>query len=167
VILPNNKNILLAAKQAVELSRGKQVAVVPTTTIPQGIAALFALDPYGEFDTVISAMERAGALIETGEITTATRNVTMDGLQVKKGNIIGLHNDILCVAGTDLADVVVNLLNEMGCSSKELVTLYYGVDVRHGDAESLVKYLRGIFPEQDFQLQSGGQSHYYYIMSVE
>jgi DAK2 domain fusion protein YloV len=167
VILPNNKNILLTAQQAVELANSKQVRIIPTTTIPQGIAALLALDPQGDLEEIATAMKAASEMVETGEVTTATRNVTLEGVKVKQGQIIGLHNDILRVAGDNMADVVTSLLDRMGASDLELITLYHGADVNPRDAHALVDRLSQIYPDHDIELRSGGQPHYFYIISAE
>jgi dihydroxyacetone kinase-like predicted kinase len=167
VILPNNKNILLTAQQAIELNNSKQVRIIPTTTIPQGIAALLALDPQGDLEEIAAAMKSSSEMVETGEITTATRNVTLEGIKIKQGQIIGLHNDILRVAGDNITDVVVNLLDKMGAGDLELITLYHGADVNPRDAHTLVERLSEIYPNHDIELRSGGQPHYFYIISAE
>lgn len=167
VILPNNKNILLTAQQAVQLTNSKQVRVIPTTTIPQGIAALLALDPGGNLEEIAAAMKSASEMVETGEVTTATRNVTLEGIKVKQGQIIGLHNDILRVAGDDITEVVCDLLDTMGAGDLELITLYHGTDVSPRDAHTLVDHLLKIYPKHDIELRAGGQPHYFYIIGAE
>jgi uncharacterized protein len=167
ILLPNNKNIMLSAKSAAELADSKDVRVVATTTIPQGLAALLALDVTGEMEDAVEAMSSASKNIETGEVTTATRSVTLNGVKVKDGQIIGLHNDILRIAGNDVNTVVVNLLEEMGVSSLELISIYYGADVKRRDAETLVEHLAGLYPDHEIELQPGGQVHYFYILSAE
>lgn len=167
VLLPNNKNILMAAKAAAELSNSKKVVVIPTRTIPQGISALLALDSEGDLDDVASSMNDMMNEVETGEITTATRNAKVDGVKVKKGQIIGLHNDRMCVAGDDLQEVVADLLKTMGTADLELITLYYGVDIAKKDAETLIEHLYEEFPDHEIEIKEGGQAHYFYIISVE
>ncbi len=166
-ILPNNKNIFLAAAQAAELVADKQVRVIPSKTIPQGIAALLALDPEGEFEPAMETMEAALQMVETGEVTTSTRKVTLNGVNVKKGQIIGLHNDNLAVAGDDINTVVVELLEEMGAQDLELIALYYGKDVEPRDAHVLVEHLQETYPDHEIELREGGQPHYFYILSAE
>jgi DAK2 domain fusion protein YloV len=167
ILLPNNKNILMAAEAAAELSSGKEVVVIPTRTIPQGITALLTLDPEGELSDVAAAMSDMMNEVETGEVTTATRNAKVDGIKIKKGQIIGLHNDRMCVAGDDLEGVVIDLLEAMGTPNHELITLYYGIDVTRKEAEALAERLADVFHDQELEIKEGGQAHYFYIMSVE
>lgn len=167
IVLPNNKNIVMAAEQAARLTNGKYVSVVPTRTVPQGIAALLALDPEGDLEQMVEAMQEASQTVETGEITTATRNATIDGVKVKKGQVIGLHNDSMCVAGDDVNTVVLDLLRQMGTDDLELITLYYGADVDPREAEVLAEHLTGVYPDHEVELREGGQAHYFYILSVE
>jgi hypothetical protein len=167
IILPNNKNILMAAQQATQLTDGKQTVVIPTTSIPQGIAALLALEPNGEFAATLDAMRAATQNVEPGEITRAIRDVSIDGVAVKQGQIIGLHNDDLRVAGDDIATVTLDLLRVMGAENLELITLYYGASVARQEAEALVIQLRESYPRHEIELQEGAQPHYYYIIGAE
>lgn len=167
VILPNNKNIFMAAEQAAQAANGKDVRVVPTRTVPQGISALLALDPYGEMDSIISMMEDSSTMVETGEVTTSTRNTKVDGIKVKEGQIIGLHNDRLTIAGSDVNSVTLKLLEDMNTEDMELITLYYGIDIDEGEAHTLAEHLAEIYPDHEVELREGGQPHYFYILSVE
>ena len=125
IILPNNKNIVLAARQASGLT-AKNLAVVPTTSVPQGIAALLALDPDGDLKTVSDAMSQAVGEIRSVEVTTATRSVELDGVQVREGQVIGLLNGKLAVSGDDLEPVLLEVLKKAGADQAELISLYYG-----------------------------------------
>jgi len=167
LILPNNKNIILAAKQAADLTANKQVKVVPSRTVPQGVAALlnFALD--GDLEATGAAMEKALQHVESGEITTATRSVEIDNVAVHTGQIIGLHNGVLKVAGDDLTGAVMRLLEEMRVADHELVTLYHGAEVTAAEAEQLADGVRAAFPGQAIEVHSGGQPYYQYILSAE
>jgi DAK2 domain fusion protein YloV len=167
IVLPNNKNIIMAAEQAVEQVNGKQVRVIPTRSVPQGIAALLAHDPYAELDAAQANMLDASSVVETGEVTVSTRDATISGIQVKKGQVIGLHNDTLCVAGEDLDAVVIDLLEKMGSTDFELITVYYGQDIDEAQANAMLERIQQAFPEQEVELREGGQAHYYYILSVE
>jgi hypothetical protein len=167
IILPNNKNILMAAKQAAEEANGKQICVVEARTVPQGISAQLALDPHGELDDVCENMVEMMSLVETGEITTAVRDAHVDGLEIAEGQIIGLHNGKMRVAGETIADVVRGLLEEMDIEMLELISLFYGEDISPMDAEALVDTLRSDYPEHEFEVQAGGQPHYFYIISAE
>lgn len=166
IILPNNKNIILAARQAAAMS-AKHVRVVPSRTVPQGIAAMLHWLPEGDLESVSAAMERALAEVESGEVTTATRSVELNGVGVKEGQIIGLHNGQLVVAGDDLQDVLLRLLGRMGAAEREIITLYYGVEVTAGQAEQMAEALRAAFSSPEVQVHHGGQPYYHYILSVE
>lgn len=167
IVLPNNKNILMAAEQAARQVNGKQVRVIPTQTIPQGISALLALDPHGDLDAVAEAMHEMSATVQTGEVTRSTRDAKINGLKVKKGQVIGLHNDRLCTVGNDLNSVVVDLLKKMNVDDLELITLYYGADVTPQEARTLAEHLMELYPNHEIELREGGQAHYYYIISAE
>ena len=166
VILPNNGNIILAARQAQELSR-KEVVVVPTRSIPQGVAALLAFNHQAGLEENAEAMERAAREVHTGEVTTATRDASLNGVQVRQGQIIGLQDDQLVVSGDTVDEVVEALLDRMGVADLEIVTLYYGADVRQEEAEALAARLQEKYPDQTFEVVYGGQPHYFYILSAE
>lgn len=167
VLLPNNKNIIMAAEQAVEHAPDKDVRVVKSRTIPQGISALLSLDPLGDLDEVVAAMQATLDEVETGEITTATRTTSVNGISVKEGQFIGLHNDDLTVADNSIETTVMNLLDKMQVGQKELVTLYYGNGVSEPEASALVETLTQQYPSLEFEIADGGQPHYYYILSAE
>jgi len=166
IVLPNNKNIIMAAQMAAQAS-GKKVIVVPTRTVPQGIAALLQHQPDGDLEAVQAAMEKACNEIESGEVTTATRSVSIDGVTVQEGQIIGLHNGALKVAGDDVDDTVRRLLDAMRANERELITLYHGAEVTPQKANQLAGLLRAAFPGQTFEVHPGGQPHYHYILSAE
>ncbi len=167
LILPNNRNIILAANQAAELATYKKVRVVGSRTVPQGIAALLNLSPDGDLEATQAAMEKALRTVESGEITTATRTVEIDGVAVQAGQIIGLLNGELKVAENDLTESVMRLLAEMHAGDRELVTLYHGSDVTPAQAEALAQTIRAAYPNQAVELHNGGQPHYHYILSAE
>lgn len=166
VILPNNGNIILAARQAQELSQ-KEVAVVPTRSIPQGVAALLAFNHQADLEENAKAMARALEDVRTGEVTTATRDAKLNGVTVRQGQIIGLEDDQLVVSGDTVDEVVEALLDRMGVADLEIVTLYYGADVREEEAEALAARLQEKYPDQSFEVVYGGQPHYFYILSAE
>jgi DAK2 domain fusion protein YloV len=166
VILPNNGNIILAARQAQELSQ-KEVAVVPTRSIPQGVAALLAFNHQAGLEANAETMERAAREVHTGEVTTATRDASLNGVQVRQGQIIGLQDDQLIVSGDTVDEVVEALLDRMGVADLEIVTLYYGAGVRQEEAEALAARLQEKYPDQTFEVVYGGQPHYFYILSAE
>ena len=166
VVLPNNGNVILAAEQARELC-SKSVAVIRCHTVPQGVAALLTINYQDDFETNVAAMTSAMEEIETGEVTTATRTATVNGVQVADGQIIGLHNGELKVTGSVVEEVVQSLLKEMGSADREIITLYYGEDVGEGDADQLADLLRQDWPDQEIEVVAGGQPHYHYILSAE
>lgn len=167
IVLPNNKNIILAAEQAARLATDQTVVVLPTRSMPQGISALLPYDPKGDLDTVVNAMLQAKDKVITGEITTATRSVELDNIKVNKGQIIGLIDGTLSVAGDDLNDVLRQMLERMCAGECELITLYYGNGVDEADAQQVSEELRAAYPEQEFEVIYGGQAHYHYIVSAE
>jgi hypothetical protein len=170
ILLPNNKNIVMAARQAASLSPGKRVQVVESKTIPQGIGAMFAymnLHETGQLDDITAAMQNALGEVISGEITTATRSVTFDGVNVREGQLIGLVNGELVVAGDDLESVLRRVLQKSHADEHELITVYYGMDVDTQQAQALVETLSVDFADQEFVLIEGGQPLYPYIVSVE
>jgi len=166
VILPNNKNIILAANSARELTV-KKVAVIPSRSIPQGLAAILRLDPNGDFDKVVADMTRALDEVESGEITTATRSVEIDGVQVKEGQTIALHNGKLLLAAASVEEACMRLLKESHAEHFELITLYGGIDLPRAELNRIADLVRREYPEQDVEVQDGGQPHYQLILSIE
>ncbi len=166
IVLPNNKNIIMAAKQTRDLS-DKQVAIVPTRTIPQGISAILALNHQADLETNARAMTEAAREVQTGEITFATRDVNLGGVAVREGQVIGLLDDELVVAGDAPDEVTQEVLKRMSPPNLEIVTLYYGADVSPAEAENLTAQLQESYPDLEFEVLEGGQPHYFYIMSAE
>lgn len=166
IILPNNENIFLAAEQAQKLS-SKQVVVVPTTTIPQGIGALLAFDKEADLETNAQNMEKAIAAIQTVEVTTAVRPAKINGIKIKKGQIIALLNGHLATSGEKIEEVVRETLEKLGADQYEIITLYHGEDTPLQAAESLADQIRRWYPEQEVECIEGGQPYYHYIISVE
>ncbi len=166
IVLPNNKNIIPAAEQAKSLSK-KQVFIIPTKSIPQGIAALLAFNYQGDLETNIKAMTRAAQNIRTAEITTATRSVSIDGIQVRQGQVIGLIDGALKGAGDDQTEMVLRILKEMRAEDSEIITVYYGESVTEAEAGAIGERIRTAFPSQEVEIVNGGQMHYHHIISVE
>ncbi len=167
IVLPNNKNIILAAEQAARLATGQTVVVVPTRSTPQGISALLPYDQKGDLETVTRAMIQAKDNVATGEITTATRSVELNGVRVASGQIIGLVDGALTVAGDDLSSVLRATLEHMCSHECELVTLYYGNGIQEAEARRVTDGLSAVYPDQEFEVIYGGQAHYHYILSAE
>jgi dihydroxyacetone kinase-like predicted kinase len=166
IILPNNKNIILAANQAAELTV-KEVAVIPTRSIPQGIAAMFAYDRENEFERTVQGMQRALEEIRSAEITTATRSVEIDGVQVSEGQIIALLDGHLAAAGDEMGEVLFETLRRAEVANAELITFYYGADLNNAQANQLADLVRSEWPEQEVEVLEGGQPHYMLILSIE
>lgn len=166
LLLPNNSNVIMAARQAAELSQ-KQVLVVPTKTIPQGIAAMLAFNDQRDLDTNAHAMEAAAKHVMTGEVTQATRSVEFNGINVEQGHIIGLLNDELTTAGSTIDEVAWLLLNQMDVENLEIVTLYYGNGLKAETAVTLGDAIREKYPHLEVEVVDGGQPHYDYIISAE
>lgn len=166
VILPNNKNIVMAAKSAAELTV-KKVAVVPSHSIPQGLAAMMYLAPNGNFEEVASSMVSALDEIESGEITTATRTVEIDGVNVQEGQTIAMHNGKLVLAAASVEDACMGLLKKAHADHYELITLFGGEDLPRPELNRIADLVRSIYPEQEVEIQDGGQPHYQIIVSIE
>lgn len=170
ILLPNNKNILLAAQQAAAATPGRLVAVIPSTTIPQGITALFEYGnfaPDSPFDSIADAMTASLSSVITCEITTATRSVDLGDMSVREDQLIGLLNDVLVAAGDDITALARELLEKAGADKHERITLYYGGEIDQVQANALAQQLKARFMEQDLEIVSGGQALYPYIISVE
>ena len=135
--------------------------------MPQGISALLPYDPKGDFDQIAEAMREAKDEIVTGEVTTATRSVELNGVEVAEGQIIGLVDGDLALSGDNLQQVVQDIIEQMCTSDCELITLYYGSNVQEAAAQTLIDELSAISPDLEFELVYGGQAHYYYILSAE
>jgi uncharacterized protein len=166
IILPNNKNIQLAAEQTAVLT-GKQVVVVPTRSIPQGIAAMLAYQRDGDLAAIARSMTQAIQGVETGEITRAIRSVGLNGVQVQEGQLIGLHNGELVQTGESLEELLLALLNIIHAEKRELITLYWGADLTPAKADALADHVRDSFPGLEVEIHEGGQPHYPLILSVE
>ena len=166
VILPNNKNIILAAEAARDLSP-KEVAVVPTLTAPQGFSALLALNPDGDLNETAENMFEAAQQISTCEITRATRSVTLDGVDVNEGEIIGLVDGRLSASGAALDNVLAEVLQSMDMEEREIVSVYRGADVTAGEAEKIVSQIESLYPDIEVELLPGDQAHYFYIIGAE
>lgn len=173
ILLPNNKNIFLAAQQAATKAEYKRVRVVPSTSIPQGINAMIeytnvcSADEGCSLDDVANRMSSALRDTITLEVTTATRGVEIDGIQVRAGQLIGLLEDALVIAGEEMLVVVRDLLKRANADNHERITLYYGSDVTEKQAQALVEALQPSYPDQEFEIVGGGQPLYPYIISVE
>jgi len=166
VLLPNNGNIILTAQQARDLS-AKEVIVIPTRTIPEGIAAMLAINYRADMETNTALMQEATTQVQTAEITTAVRSVQVNGLSVREGDVIGLIDGDLKTAGRNPVEVMFDLVEEMSLEEREIVTLYYGEDVTEEQARDLASRLEKRYPDAEIEILDGGQAHYHYIISAE
>jgi len=166
LILPNNGNIILTAQQASEIT-SRQVRVVPTRTMPQGIAALLGFNYQAGLEENYEAMLESSQQVETLEVTQAVRSVQVNGLAVDEGQFIGLLNDDLRAAGDTPFAVVKALLGEMDMDEYEIISVYYGSGVTQEEASSLCEALGDVYPNLEYELLDGGQPHYHYIISAE
>jgi DAK2 domain fusion protein YloV len=166
ILLPNNKNIILTARAAAELTV-KQVAVIPSRSVPQGLAAMMRLIPDGDFESVVTEMTGALDDVETGEVTIATRSVEIDGVQVEEGQIIALHNGKLVLAAASLEDACLGLLEKAHADHFELITLFYGGNIPKTEAFRIADVIRLRFSKQEIEVQEGCQPHYQFIISIE
>lgn len=165
-ILPNNKNIILAAQTAAQLTV-KHVTVIPSRSVPQGLAAMMCFIASGEPSSVAADMNSALGQVETGEITIATRSVEMDGVDVKEGQFIGLLNGKIVCATNNLKKVTLSLLEHAHADHFELVTLFYGSEVNRMEVDAIADSIRKKYPGLEIEVQDGGQPHYQFILSIE
>lgn len=166
-ILPNNKNIILAAEQAKYLVEDKKIVVVPSRTVPQGITALINFVPDQTPEENLETMKDEMARVKTGQITYAVRNTNIDGMEIHEGDIMGIGDHGMLTVGTGIETVALDSLKAMADEESELVTIYYGSDVREEDAQALLDKAKEAFPDLEIELQNGGQPIYYYMISVE
>ncbi|HIQ74143.1 MAG TPA: DAK2 domain-containing protein [Candidatus Cottocaccamicrobium excrementipullorum] len=166
-ILPNNKNIILAAEQAAKMEEKKELFVVPSATIPQGITALINfspdLSPEENMENMVQEMKR----VKTGQITYAVRTTAVEGIEIHEGDIIAIGDQGMLAAEKDIPSAALKALQAMIDEESELVTLYFGTGVSQSEAEALQKQAQGQFPQVEIELQNGGQPVYYYLISVE
>jgi len=166
IILPNNKNIVMAANQAKEVTV-KKVQVVATRTVPQGLAAMLSFDPSGDVEAVAEKMNKAMSHVKTGEITVATRSVEIDGVTVKDGQVIALLDGKLVASAETVESGTMELLEKASAAEHEIVTLFYGEDMPHVEANRIADVIRGRYSNLEVEVQEGGQPHYQFILSIE
>lgn len=172
VLLPNNRNVLMAAQQTAKLLAKehppRQIVVVPSKNLPQGIAALTVFDPLAlDLDRLKEEMNAQMDYVQAGEVTQAVRTAEVDGVSVRQGDFIGLHNGKLVSRGSGVQETALDLLRKMGAEEGSLTTLYYGSFVGKAAAEDFAETVRGEYPDHDVELAYGGQPHYHFILSVE
>ena len=166
-VLPNNKNIILAARQAAELMTDKNLLVIPTKTIPQGITAVINYMDGSSVDENEEAMIGEISKVKTGQITYAVRDTVIEDKEIKKDDYMGVGDDGILANGKDLEKVVLDTVEAMADADSELVSIYYGADVTEENAENIRKKILDAYPDLDVELQYGGQPIYYYLISIE
>ena len=165
-VLPNNKNIVLAAQQAAQIAQCK-VIVIESTTIPQGICAMMSFSPAAEIEENTQKMQKALATVVSGSVTHAVKDTEIDGMKIREGNIIGVSSGHILSADDDIFTSTLNLVSKIADEDSEIITLYYGADETEENAQKIADALEEAFPDADILVANGGQSVYYYIVSVE
>ncbi len=166
ILLPNNKNIILTAEKVHELT-DKNIYVIPTTSIPQGIAALLSFDYSSDVDTNVNLMKEAISKIQTIEITRAVRTTTVDGLYIQKKQAIGLLNGKIVVSDNEIEDALVDTIQKADTENAEIITLYYGEEINEEQAKAIADKLERQYPDIEIEIVNGNQPHYHYIASIE
>ena len=167
IILPNNKNIILSAEQSRTLVQRRNIFVLQTKDLPQGIAAVLNFSPEASLSENLENMTAAFSTVDAGQVTYAVRDTVIDNVVIKKGNIIGLDKGEIVTSGKNVAQVTMALINKMLTEDKEVVTLYYGADVKQEEAEAFAAKVEETHPDVEVILHFGGQPLYYYVLSVE
>ena len=166
-ILPNNKNIILAANQARSLTKDKDILVIPTKTVPQGITAVINYMPEADVDTNLETMEEGIKNVKTGQVTYAVRDTHIDDKTIHEGDIMGIGDQGILSVGQSVEETTKEMLEAMVDEDTELISMYYGQDVLAEDAEKFAEAVAELYPDADVDLHSGGQPIYYYVVSVE
>ena len=166
-ILPNNKNIILAANQARDLTEDKNIVVIPTKTIPQGITAMISYVPEKSVEENTEEMTEAMGNVKTGQVTYAVRDTRIDEMDIHQGDIMGIGDKGILAVGQDIQKVAVDMTCKMTNEDSELISIYYGADVTEADAEEISSRLEEIYPDFDIEINYGGQPIYYFVISVE
>ena len=166
IILPNNKNIILAAQNSAEVTV-KKVKVIPCRSVPQGISAIFCHNPDGDLDEIAEEMKEAIREVETGEITIATRSVEINGVKVEEGEVIALLDGELVVSSDTIDHATLALLKKANTADRERITLFYGNNISRPEVNRIVDLIRADYPSHEIELHDGGQPHYQFIIAIE
>ena len=166
-IFPNNKNIVLAANQARDLTEDKEIVVVPTKTIPQGITALISFQPELSGEENLEAMMEAVSMVKTGQVTYAVRDTRLDEKEIHEGDIMGIGDKGILAVGKGREKVAKEMVAAMVDEDSEVISIYYGAETEEADAEKLAQELEEQYPDCEVEVNMGGQPIYYYIISVE
>ncbi|MBO4653859.1 MAG: DAK2 domain-containing protein [Lachnospiraceae bacterium] len=166
-ILPNNKNIILAAEQAKHLEKEKDIIVIPTKTVPQGVSAVIAFNPELSAEENLEAMKEALGYVKSGQVTYAVRDTSIDGHEIHESDIMGISDAGIVAVGKNIEDTTLEMIETMVDEESGLLSIYYGSDVTEEDAQGLADRFSEKFPLIDVEIHSGGQPIYYYVVSVE
>ena len=166
IILPNNKNIVMAAEATKKLT-DKSVAVIPTKNIPQGLVACLRLNPNSDFDDVVAEMNESLNEVEAGEITTAIRTIDINGVKVKEGEVIALLNGDLIASSKSIVKACATLLKKAETEDREHITIFYGANTTKDQVDEVIDYIEKTYPDHELEVHEGGQPHYQFILSIE
>lgn len=166
-ILPNNKNIILAANQAKALVEDKEIIVIPTKTVPQGVTAIINFMPDVDAHTNEETMLEELKNVKSGQVTYAVRDTHIDDKEIHEGDIMGIGDSGILAVGKDVAETTKEMLSILVDDDSELISLYYGEEVREADAEAFAAEIGELYPDVDIDVHSGGQPIYYYVLAVE
>lgn len=166
-VFPNNSNIILAANQASELVEDKDVVVIPTKNIPQGITAMIHYIDGSSVKDNEEAMSEAADLVKSGQVTYAVRDTSIDGKEIRQGDIMGLSDKTIEVVGSDVKDTTVELVRKLADDYTELITLYYGEEATEEEAEEIAEAIGEWKEDIEVEVEYGGQPLYYYFLSLE
>lgn len=166
-ILPNNSNIILAAQQAASITEDKEIIVVPSKTVPQGITALINFDEGKSAEDNLKDMTEMMSLVKTGQVTYAVRDTSIDGKDIKEGDIMGIGDKTIMSVGSDILDTTLDLIAQLVDEDSEIISIYYGAEISDEDAAIIEEQVGNSYPDLDLEVHRGGQPVYYYILSVE
>jgi len=166
-ILPNNKNIILAANQAASLVEDKNIIVIPTKTVPQGITALINYIPDNSPEDNAARMEEEITLVKTGQVTYAVRDTVIDDKEIRQDDYMGIGDKSILSVGTDLEATTLDMVSQLVDEDSAIVTIYYGQDMTEDDANAIAAQIEENHPDVEVEVQFGGQPIYYYLISVE
>lgn len=166
-ILPNNKNIVLAANQAKHLVEDKEIIVIPTKTVPQGITAIINFMPDADAKTNEEAMLEEVKKVKTGQVTYAVRDTRIDDKEIHEGDIMGIGDHGILAVGSEIRKTTLEMLEQLVDEDSELISIYYGEEVKEEDANELIEQIEELYPDADVDAHFGGQPIYYYVLAVE
>ncbi len=166
IILPNNKNIIMAAEATRKLS-DKHVEIIPTKNIPQGLVACLRLNPFGDLQEITAEMNESLDEVEAGEITTATRSIELNGVNVKEGEVIALLNGDLVSSSKSILNACKELLKKAKTENCEHITIFYGSNTTKDQVDEVTKFIEKTYPDHELEVHEGGQPHYQFILSIE